>query len=299
VSALVIGPKPSLERYSMAGGLLPRQLRTAGAGNASARHAVLRLTVAESSKPSQQDAQAFIDASDFVWHQQFELAAGVDTPGAHDIRRLFDLGGLSRDLSGTTVLDIGTSNGGAAFMAERLGAEHVVAVDVYPPDWFGFGALRDFLGSRVEYIHSTVYDLSRTLQGESFDLVLFWGVLYHLRHPLLALDELRTVLRADGEISIETAVSDDELARVADLPVVRFYRGDELAGDPSNWFSPTVVCLEEWCVSSGLTPRVVEVFGEGTSERCMLLAQRSKDPPEYARISYEVALRARPASEVE
>jgi hypothetical protein len=72
-----------------------------------------------------------------------------------------------------------------------------VAVDIYPPQWFGFDALREFLGSSVEYLQGAVYDLSRLSRGERFDYVLFWGVLYHLRHPLLALDEVRAVLAPD------------------------------------------------------------------------------------------------------
>jgi hypothetical protein len=55
--------------------------------------------------------------------------------------------GFPERLDGMTVLDIGTSNGGAAFIAERRGAERVVAVDIYGPEWFGVDALRTFLGS--------------------------------------------------------------------------------------------------------------------------------------------------------
>jgi tRNA (mo5U34)-methyltransferase len=245
---------------------------------------------------SAQEARAFIDAADFLWHQRFELVPGVETPGAHDLAILFRLAGVEADLSGKAVLDIGTSNGGAAFRMERLGAERVVAVDIYSPEWFGFDSLKDFLGSSVEYVQGTVYDLTRILRGEAFDLVLFWGVLYHLRHPLLALDELRAVVAPDGEVSIETAVSDDELGPIGHLPVSRFYRGDELAADPSNWFSPTVACLEDWCASSGLTPTAIDVYGEGVGKRCVLTVRPSHGPPEYTTISYEVPLRAQPTT---
>jgi tRNA (mo5U34)-methyltransferase len=247
-------------------------------------------------QPSTQDAYAFIDAAEFVWHQRFELVPGVETPGEHDIRMLFELAGVPSDLSGKTALDVGTSNGGAAFLMERLGAERVVAVDIYSTKWFGFTALRDFLRSRVEYAQGTVYDLSRLVQGNVFDIVLFWGVLYHLRHPLLALDEVRAALAPNGEVSIETAVSDDGLGPVGGLPIAQFHRRDDLGGDPSNWFSPTVACLKDWCASSGLTPTALEVFGEGAAKRCMLVAWPSEGPPEYTQISYEVALRAEPLS---
>ena len=162
--------------------------------------------------PTVEEARAFLARATFIWHQRFELVPGVETPGGHPIDFLFDLGGVPKELHGKRVLDIGTSNGGAAFLMERWGAARVVAIDIYPPDRFGFDRLKHFLGSDVEYLQGTVYDLNRLVGGEKFDYVLFWGVLYHLRHPLLALDEVRSVLAPDGVVDIETAVSDDELA---------------------------------------------------------------------------------------
>jgi tRNA (mo5U34)-methyltransferase len=243
-------------------------------------------------KPTKDEAQAFIAGSRFVWHQRFELAPGVDTPGAHKIDDLFEVGGVPIDLRGRSVLDIGTSNGGAAFVMERRGAERVVALDIYPPDWFGFDRLREFLGSQVEYVQGTVYDLGRVVEPESFDYVLFWGVLYHLRHPLLALDQVRAAMAPGGSVDIETAVVDGAHDGV---PYARFYRGVELAEDPTNWFVPTLACLDDWCTSSGLEPQRVATWGEEAGKRALVVAQRSSGDPEFARISYEVALRAEPA----
>jgi tRNA (mo5U34)-methyltransferase len=242
--------------------------------------------------PSAEAARSFIDASSFIWHQRFELVPSVETPGAHPIDVLFELGGLPKDLGGKRVLDIGTSNGGAAFLMERWGAARVVAVDIYPPDWFGFDRLSRFLGSKVEYLQGSVYDLERLVGGERFDYVLFWGVLYHLRHPLLALDQVRSVLALDGLVDIETAISDDFLGDHAELPVARFYRRDELANDGSNWFSPTVACFEDWCASAGLEPEKIEVWGEGDGKRALAVC-RATDP-EYLDLSYEVPLRVEP-----
>jgi tRNA (mo5U34)-methyltransferase len=241
-----------------------------------------------------EEARSFIAGSTFVWHQSFELVPGVETPGAHPLDYLFEVGAVPDDLRGKRVLDLGTSNGGAAFLMERRGAARVVAVDIYPPDWFGFDELRRFLGSDVEYFQGTVYELSRLVGGETFDHVLFWGVLYHLRHPLLALDQVRSVLAPDGLVEIESAVADEELGACGELPVSRFYRRNELAADPSNWFSPTVACLKDWCLSSGLVPERVEVWGDG--RRCMVVARRSPGEPEFAQISYEVPLQAEPAT---
>ena len=245
--------------------------------------------------PSGEAARSFIDASSFVWHQRFELVPGVETPGTHGLDYLFEIGGVPIDLRGKSVLDIGTSNGGAAFMMERRGAERVVATDIYPPDWFGFDRLRDFLGSKVEYVQGTVYDLSRLVDAGSFDYVLFWGVLYHLRHPLLALDEVRSVMAPGAFVDVETALLHDEGSDDG-AALARFYRTDELAEDPTNWFVPNRLCLEHWCTSDGLEPDRVETWGQGPGRRALVVARRTEGEPEFARISYEVPLRAEPAN---
>ena len=103
------------------------------------------------------------------------------------------------------------------------------------------------------------------------------------------------MLAPDGVADIETAVSDDELAGLRELPVARFYRRDELAADPSNWFSPTIACLKDWCTSTGLDPVRVEAWGKGQGKRCLVVSRRSEGDAEYAGISYEVPLRAEPA----
>jgi SAM-dependent methyltransferase len=237
------------------------------------------------STPSGSAAGDFIEASSFIWHQRFELVPGLFTPGSHDIHELWSVAGVPTDLTGKSLIDIGTSNGATAFVAERYGAERVVAVDIYEPDWFGFDALHDFLGSNVEFRRAMVYELPRSLEGETFDYVVFWGVLYHLRHPLLALDNVRMLLADGGEVSIETALYDGGRD-----PVLRFYRRDELSADPSNWFTPTMRALRDWCVSSGLTPVRSEEWGAGDGKRGVLAASKSPGDPEYMSISYETPL---------
>jgi SAM-dependent methyltransferase len=236
--------------------------------------------------PSADAARAFIEGSSFIWHERFELVPGVHTPGAHDIHELWSLAGLPTDLNGKSLIDIGTTNGAAAFLAERYGAERVVAVDIYDPDWFGFDVLRDFLGSRAEFRRANIYALPHALDGETFDYVLFWGVLYHLRHPLLALDSLRVLLAEEGETSIETALYDG-----GDDPVLRFYRRDELSADPSNWFTPTMTTLHDWCLSSGLKPVRSQEWGAGQGKRGVVAAAKIAGDPEYMSISYETPLR--------
>jgi tRNA (mo5U34)-methyltransferase len=174
---------------------------------------------------------------------------GVYTPGANDIGFLLEQADLPDNIEGATVLDIGATNGGLAFELERRGAGRVVAVDIYSADWFGFEQIKSLLNASVEYLCASVYELPAKLD-EQFDIVVFCGVLYHLRHPLLALDVVRALTR--GRALIETAVCDRSLNEAASEPLVRFHRLDDLNGDGSNWFEPSVAALADLCRSSGL-----------------------------------------------
>jgi tRNA (mo5U34)-methyltransferase len=233
-------------------------------------------------------ARELIARADFIWYQRFELAPGVYTPGERTIDFSFQFCDIPSDLSGKTVLDIGTTNGGAAFTLERRGASRVVAADIYQPTQYGFDQLREGLGSKVEFVQSSIYELASRLD-EQFDIVLFWGVLYHLRHPLLALDNLRALTR--GYALLETEVADHELGENKELKVARYYRRDELSHDPSIWFSPTIACLLDWCSSCGLDPELVGAWPEPAAERCMLRLTPTVGAPEYRGMSYEFPLR--------
>src|SRR5204862_2035765 len=112
-------------------------------------------------------AEEFIERSTFIWHQRFALDDDVYTIGASDVEWLMACARVPKTLAGMTVLDIGTANGGVAFEAERRGARRVVAVDIYPPEQFGFAETRAFLGSTAEFVQASVYGLPEALQGES------------------------------------------------------------------------------------------------------------------------------------
>jgi tRNA (mo5U34)-methyltransferase len=235
-----------------------------------------------------EDVHELVTSTDFVWHQRFELEDGIYTPGAHDIEWLMDAAGVPRDLARRAVLDVGTSNGGAAFVAERRGAARVVALDLYPPDWFGFDRLARFLDSRVEYVQGTVYELPKVVEGR-FDDILFLGVLYHLRHPLLALDALRAVASGTANVYLETV--DAELPQQGPASLVRFYCSDELGSDASNWFAPTVRTLKQWCASSGYEVISCEGIPQGSlPERAIARLRVELGDPEFERISYEKSL---------
>ena len=235
---------------------------------------------------SDREALELVNRSDFVWHQRFHLSENVVTPGVNDLDWLWDQVGIPHSLQGASVLDIGTTNGGAAFIAERQGAERVVAVDVVGPDHFGFDDLRKALKSQVEFVRASVYELPELL-SERFDIVLFLGVLYHLRHPLLAIDAVRRL--TSGTVYVESAVS----GSVDAPPATVFYRLDELNGDSSNWFSPNVACLVAWMESCGFVTDRVRYWPVEHPGRASLRARPANGEPEFVRVSREAPLTVR------
>jgi tRNA (mo5U34)-methyltransferase len=171
------------------------------------------------------------------WYHQIELAPGVRTPGVNDPSLSLARLGLPEDLSGRTVLDIGAWDGAWSFEAERRGAKRVLATDSYSWTGAGWGSKESFelareaLGSSVEDRTIDVFDLSPESVG-TFDLVLFLGVLYHLKDPIGALERVASV--ADDMAIVETEVDLMLLRR----PAAAFYPATELNADPTNWWGP-------------------------------------------------------------
>src|SRR5580692_6768105 len=157
------------------------------------------------------------------WYHSLELPDGRVIPGIISIEQLrtrIARYPIPEDLRGKRVLDIGAWDGWFSFEMERRGAS-VVAVDSARQEKF-FEA-KKLLNSKVEYIVEDVCHLSPRDIGY-FDIVLFFGVLYHLKHPLLALErvcELSTDLAC-----IESLVIDDPPTPDA-IPLLEFYENSE------------------------------------------------------------------------
>jgi len=165
------------------------------------------------------------------------LGNGIVTRGQSNNRRLLQKLDLPQRLDGLSVLDVGAWYGFFSFEAERRGARRVLATDYYcwsGPGWgtkAGFELARRALGSRVEDLEIDVPDLAPERVGV-FDVVLFLGVLYHLRNPLQALERVFSV--TGRHLILETHVDMLHCLR----PACAFYPGDELNRDPTNWFGP-------------------------------------------------------------
>lgn len=192
------------------------------------------------------------------WWHSIDLGNGQVTSGAHsleELRGIYAGFNLPNDLRGKRFLDVGCWDGFYSFEAERHGAE-VVALDCWRPE--NFFIAHHALQSKVEFHEMSVYELSRDRLG-SFDIVLFHGVLYHLRHPLLGLECVCDV--TDEFTVIESHVVDN----LIDLPrpVMEFYELDELGGQPDNWWGPNSECLVRMTRSAGFA-RTEVVHSEPT-----------------------------------
>lgn len=204
------------------------------------------------------------------WFHNLHLPSGVQTAPDHPLGDFprFKWEALASsipdDLDGCRALDIGCNAGFYSFELARRGA-HVVSID--PDEHYlrqaRWAAERLDLRDRIDFRQMGVYDLARV--DETFDLVLFMGVLYHLRHPLLAIDIVAE--RASGTLVLQTLTvpgprspgtpGDDVPFRQRDLlrepwwPSMAFVE-HRLAGDPTNWWVPEPAAVEAMVRSAGL-----------------------------------------------
>jgi tRNA (mo5U34)-methyltransferase len=252
--------------------------------------------MADQRVPTRQELERVFELPDVMWHQRWEVAPDVFTPGRNDIAALLDAAGVPRHLEGLRVLDVGAFNGCGAFEMERRGAAEVVALDIMTPTATGFSALAEVLGSDVVWTRGSAYELDPEVHG-SFDLILFFGVLYHLRYPILALDRLRSVAR--GTLHVETHVIDRywhdhrrwvrrlrrlELRYTSD-PIWRQYRPYELNPvDPSNTFGPNEAAVVASLENSGF-----EVLSAVHWADRAAFAARAAARPYESELSYEAA----------
>jgi tRNA (mo5U34)-methyltransferase len=183
------------------------------------------------------------EVAQIQWFHKIDFGNGLITPGIDYTSEKLAKIGLPADLRGQSVLDIGAWDGFFSFEAERRGARRVLAIDSFSwggDGWAskaGFDLAHRILNSRVESRHLDVLDLSPAAVGK-FDLVLFLGVLYHMQHPLLALERVASV--ATDQLILETHV--DLLD--CDRPAMAFYPGSELNRDPTNWCGPNPAMVE-------------------------------------------------------
>jgi len=206
------------------------------------------------------------------WFHNYEIASGVWTnssgraPGIeYPLGRWRLVEPLLPDVKGKACLDIACSSGFFALKLKELGAAYVLGIDSGEQpqaiDQARFAA--GTLGLDVDFRVLSAYDVA-TLRRQ-FDVVLFMGLFYHLRHPLLALDAARSVCRGTMIFQTITTKHRNDLPGVppgtnvslhssaledAEYPSLRFVEGG-LDGDTSCWFIPNVTGVAAMLRSCG------------------------------------------------
>lgn len=232
------------------------------------------------------DVQSKIESNP-VWYHTLQLGPDAATPGLFDLRPVVDRLPWP-DVRGKRCLDVGTYDGFLAFELERRGAAEVVAIDIEDHsrwDWpartralgpariaemvgqrkgLGFDIAKDTLGSSVERVERSVYDLDPAKDGR-FDVVVCGSLLLHLRDPVRALDAIRGVC---GGSFLSAEQIDSRLTLLSPKRPVAWFRG----GERVQWWIPNVAGHRLMVESGGFrviaAPRRYRVpLGEGHPAR--------------------------------
>jgi tRNA (mo5U34)-methyltransferase len=231
------------------------------------------------------------ERSERGWWHSFELPDGariLGVCGLDDLKNRISQFPIPQDLRGKRVLDIGAWDGWFSFEMERRGGE-VLAIDNW--DNPRFHEMRSILGSRVEYRQFDMYDLTPERVGR-FDIVLFMGVLYHLKHPLLALERVCALTRELAAVDSFVLREDHRPgAQVDKRPLMEFYENDEFGGQTDNWIGPSIPCLLAMCRTAGFAR--VELRSVVEKSACVACYRhwdspsKAEDGPELIRAAHD------------
>jgi tRNA (mo5U34)-methyltransferase len=188
---------------------------------------------------------------------------------------------LPRDLGGKTLLDVGCNAGFYAFEAKRRGATRVLGVDGQRQHVRQGLFVRKVLGLEVEFRRLNVYELSPRSVGQ-FDITLALGLLYHLKYPLLALENLYRVTRE--MLVIETAIMPSQqtpesfgysfgAAKTMLHPLAYVENPPEAKEQVFNWFLPGVEALKAMLRNAGFGE--VELVEE-KDDRAVVVCRKAK-----------------------
>lgn len=240
--------------------------------------------------------QAQIDALR-PWFHNLHLPGGLQTAPDHPLGDFpsFKWARIAphvqEDLRGWSVLDIGCNAGFYSFQLAARGAT-VTAID-HDPHYLRqarWAAEQLQLSDRIRFRQMQIYELAR--EPEQYDLVWFMGVLYHLRHPLLALDIVRRKTRRAMVMQTLTMPGEEVAIAPADMPIdqrqqllqagwpVMAFIENRLADDPTNWWAPNHACVLAMLRSSGFqaSARIADetylcIPGEDTNANPMIAAE--------------------------
>lgn len=183
-----------------------------------------------------QEKKVLVNKVSYWWHT-IDLGNGVVTPGLiHPEVHRMRSSAIPQNLKGKTVLDIGAWDGYYSFECEKRGAK-VTAIDnnQHLKGHKGFHTVKKILDSKVKFYEMDLFDLPKL--NEKFDTVLFFGILYHLKYPLKALEIIFSKTK-------KLLVLESHYIKTKNKePTMRFYPGKELGNDPTCWWGPNIQCI--------------------------------------------------------
>jgi len=175
------------------------------------------------------------------WDNDKKLVFTSGKAPAYDHREF----GIPDDLLGKTVLDVGAWDGYFTWACEKLGAD-VTSIDTTREEGGNWGGTRGYefcrrvLEAKAKLVYPlSIYDLPAEMHGQ-FDVVLNFGVLYHLHHPLIALEKTFLATKPGGLAIFETAY--DHRNSLLGASLWSLWPNHE--GDPTNFFYPTIKGLK-------------------------------------------------------
>ena len=223
----------------------------------------------QASKPAVWDKEALASQISSLgpWFHNLVLA-GISTAPEHflgdypNVKFLSFRDAIPLDLTGKSVLDIGCNAGFYSLEMKRRGASRVLGIDTDEHYLRQARFAAEIEDADVQFLRMPVWNIADL--NEKFDLVIFMGVLYHLRHPLLALDLIHEHVAKDlflfqsmqrGSRELKEIAPDYEFNADApfdepEYPKMHFIE-HRYSHDETNWWIPNRACAEAMLRSAG------------------------------------------------
>ena len=165
-------------------------------------------------------------------------------------------------LKNRTVLDVGCGNGYHCWRMLGDGARWVLGIDPSQKFLAQFAIMQKYLQQdNCHMLPLGVEDMPREMGKHAFDSVFCMGVLYHQKSPIQLLYQLKNLLRAKGELILETLVVDGDQNRLL-VPNSRY------AQMRNVWFLPSTKMLEIWLEKCGFVDiRTIDVNQTSLNEQ--------------------------------